>query len=70
MELNEQHPIDEDEAIGAPEESTERPVDPLLEQEWLRAAAIVTEHGDAPEADLLELIDSEVQHLRETEDEG
>lgn len=70
MELNEQHAIDDDEATGAPGDATERPVDPMQEQEWLRAAAIVNEHGEAPEDDLLELIDLEVKHLRETQDEG
>lgn len=70
MELNEQSPLDDQDAIGAPVDGTQRPVDPMQEQEWLRAAAIVTEHGETPEDDLLELIDQEVRHLRETQDEG
>lgn len=70
MELNEETPLDDQGAVGAPEDAAERPVDPLQEQEWLRAAAIVTEHREAPEDDLLELIDLEVQHLREAQDEA
>ncbi|MGB7963124.1 MAG: hypothetical protein WCF12_09245 [Propionicimonas sp.] len=70
MEFDEQHPVNDDEASGAPEDGMVHPVDPTQQQEWLRAAAIVTEHGEAPEADLLELIDLEVRHLRETRDEG
>ena len=68
MEPIETNPI-EDEVIGAPEEGTERVVDPAHDQEWLRAAARVTEHGEVPEADLPELIDLELAHLRESQDQ-
>jgi hypothetical protein len=69
MELNEVDPV-KDEVIGAPEDGSERPVDPAHEQEWLRAAALVAAHGETPEADLPELIDLEVEQLREARDEG
>jgi hypothetical protein len=69
MELNEIDPI-KDDVIGAPEDGSERPVDPAREQEWLRAAALVAGHGETPEADLPELIDLELEHLREAQDEG
>ncbi len=69
MEPNETEPI-KDEVIGAPEDGTERAVDPAREQEWLQAAALVTGHGEAPEADLPELIDLELEHFRESKDEG
>jgi len=69
MEPIEASPI-EDVVIGAPEEGTERAVDPAQDQEWLRAAAVVTEHGEVPEADLPELIDLELAHLRESRDQG
>lgn len=69
MELNETNPI-EDDVVGAPEDVTQRPADPAQEQEWVRVATEVTGNGEVPEDELPELIDLELEHLREYQDEG
>ncbi|HEY3407812.1 MAG TPA: hypothetical protein VGK53_06555 [Propionicimonas sp.] len=68
MEPIEANPVD-DEVIGAPEEATERAIDPAQDQEWLRAAAVVAGRGEVPEGDLPELIELELARLRESRDQ-